>query len=436
MPVWWVLLALGLAGGAAWGAARLWRIVAIGAAYKARVLSMTIFGAGREVDPQSAPEVSADSYWLMRPFQVRIDRAQQTVTVSLAGLRPRSVAFRSRPSDPRTRRPSAEWAVGTGSAALARVVGAAFDEPDRTRLRRTRAIVVVQGGRIVAERYAAGFGDQSRLAGWSMTKSVLSALIGLLVADGRLSLRDQNLLPAWRPPDPRAQITLEDLLRMRSGLRFSEVYTDLSSDVVEMLFNQSDAAAYASSRPLSAPPGTVWSYSSGTSNILSAIARRVVGEEDYPGWPYRSLFAPIGMSSALLEPDSAGTFVGSSFMLATARDWARFGQLYLQDGTWDGRRILPPGWVQWSKTSTPQSAGMYGAHWWLRLQPELGGATSAAARLPEDAFFALGHEGQTLTIIPSLQLVVVRLGLSIYVDAWNHAEFVANLIEAVHDTRG
>jgi hypothetical protein len=198
-----------------------------------------------------------------------------------------------------------------------------------------------------------------------------------------------------------------------------------------MLFNQSDAAGYASSRPLSDPPGTVWRYSSGTSNILSAIARRVVGEEDYPGWPYRSLFDPVGMSSALLEPDSGGTFVGSSFMLATARDWARFGQLYLQDGMWDGQRILPPGWVQWCRTSTPQSAGMYGAHWWLKLQPELGGATSAAARLPEDAFFALGHEGQTLTIIPSLQLVVVRLGLSIHVDAWNHAEFIANLIEAV-----
>ncbi len=176
MPVWWVLFALGLAGGAAWGAARLWRIVAVGAAYKARVLSMTIFGAGREVDLRSAPEVSADSYWLLRPFQVRIDRAQQTVTASLAGLRPRSVTFRSRPTDPRIGRPSKQWAVGPGSVALARVVDAAFDEPDRRRLRRTRAIVVVRDGRIIAERYATGFSDGTRFAGWSMTKSVLSAL--------------------------------------------------------------------------------------------------------------------------------------------------------------------------------------------------------------------------------------------------------------------
>jgi CubicO group peptidase (beta-lactamase class C family) len=311
-------------------------------------------------------------------------------------------------------------------------VDSAFAEPNRRRLRRTRAVVVVQDGRIVAERYAQGFTENTPFAGWSMTKSVLGALIGVLVGEGRLSLQEKALLPQWKAPDPRADITLEDLLRMRSGLTFSEEYSDLSSDVIEMLFNRSDCAAYAASQPLGSPPGTVWTYSSGTTNILSAIARRVVGEADYIHWPRRVLFDPIGMSSAIMEPDASGTFVGSSFMLAMARDWARFGQLFLQDGVWEGRRIVPDGWVRFSTTPTAQSPdGLYGAHWWLKLQPELGGETPAAARIPADAFFAVGHEGQTLTVIPSLRLVVVRLGLSIYVDAWNHAAFIADLQDAL-----
>jgi len=202
--------------------------------------------------------------------------------------------------------------------------------------------------------------------------------------------------------------------------------------VIERLFNQDDAAAYAASRPLIATPGTEWSYSSGTTNILSAIVRRSIGDADYPSWPRRALFAPLGMQGALMEPDISGTFVASSFMLATARDWARFGQLYLQDGVWDGRRLLPEGWVSFGTTPTPQSPdGIYGAHWWLGLKPELGGGSAAAARLPPDTFFAVGHEAQVLTVIPSRRLVVVRLGLSIYIDAWNHAAFLSELLDAL-----
>jgi CubicO group peptidase (beta-lactamase class C family) len=184
--------------------------------------------------------------------------------------------------------------------------------------------------------------------------------------------------------------------------------------------------------PLSFAPGKAWSYASGTSNILSAIVRRTVGDRAYFGWPREALFDPIGMTSATLEPDAAGTYVCSSFMFATARDWARFGQLFLQDGTWDGRRILPVDWVRFSTTpTTPSLLGNFGAHWWLKLGPEIGGGTDAAARIPRDAFFAIGHEAQTLTVIPSQRLVAVRLGLSIYIDAWNQAEFVAELLDAL-----
>jgi len=423
------LLLILLVAAAWWLFPRLRRVAAIGAAYKAKVLCSVVFGSGRAVDPDNLEEVSADSYRLMRLFRWRVDHQARSVTASLAGFPPRTAVFRG---DAGITAAPSTWQTAPASPALDRVVAAAFLEPDRRRLRRTRAILVVQDGRIVAERYAPGFGEATRFAGWSMTKSVLGALVGVLVGEGRLSLRDVELMPGWRRPDPRAAITLEDLLRMRSGLGFSEEYADLASDVIEMLFNQDDAAAYAASRPLIATPGTEWSYSSGTTNILSAIVRRSIGDADYPSWPRRALFAPLGMQGALMEPDISGTFVASSFMLATARDWARFGQLYLQDGVWDGRRLLPEGWVSFGTTPTPQSPdGIYGAHWWLGLKPELGGGSAAAARLPPDTFFAVGHEAQVLTVIPSRRLVVVRLGLSIYIDAWNHAAFLSELLDAL-----
>jgi CubicO group peptidase (beta-lactamase class C family) len=448
-----VLLCLTLAvlAAAAWAFFRLRRIAVVGAAYKAKVLCSIVFGTGRSVDPQTLEEVSADSYRLLRLFRSRVDREARTVTARLWSFPSRQAVFRDlagatldlggRTLTPQTPRPpdkdevSAQdtpWPVSQQSAVLDRLVAGAFQEPDPGRLRRTRAILVAQDGRIVAERYAPGFDETTRFPGWSMTKSVLNALIGILVAEGRLSLTDRALMPNWGAADPRASISLDDLLRMRSGLAFAEVYEHLGSDVIEMLFNRPDTAGFAATRPLRAPAGTTWNYASGTTNILSAIARRVVGEAGYPSWPRRALFAPLGMTSAIIEPDASGTFVASSFMLATARDWARFGQLYLQDGVWEGRRLLPPGWVSYSTTQTPQSPGLiYGAHWWLGLRPELGGGTAAAARIPRDAFFAVGHEGQVLTVIPSLRLVVVRLGLSIYIDAWNHASFLSELVEFV-----
>jgi CubicO group peptidase (beta-lactamase class C family) len=312
-------------------------------------------------------------------------------------------------------------------------VDAAFAEPAPRKLRRTRAVLVLHDGAIVAERYAQGFGPDSALPGWSVTKSVLGALIGILVEEKRLSLEDRALLPEWQlPDDPRAAISVEDLLRMRSGLEFSEIYTDPRADVTQMLYARSDMAAFAASKRLSAPPGTTWHYSSGTTNILSRIVRQTVGEREYHEFPRRALFAPLGMSSAVIEADAAGTFVGSSYMFATARDWARFGQLYLDDGAWGGRRILPAEWARFSSIATPQSPdGCYGAHWWLKVPRELGGETESASRIPRDAFFALGHEGQTLTVIPSRRLVVVRLGLSVYVDAWDHARFIADVAHAL-----
>jgi CubicO group peptidase (beta-lactamase class C family) len=292
--------------------------------------------------------------------------------------------------------------------------------------------VVVQDGEIVAERYARGVTADTPLPGWSMAKSVLSALVGLLVADGRLRLDQRELFPSWRSPDKRSAIQLEDLLRMRSGLRFSENYALPWSDVLHMLFNCADSAAYAAGRPLEAEPGRVWHYASGTTNLLSALVRRAVGDADYGGWPARLLFDRVGMPSAVFEPDAAGTFVASSFIIATARDWAQYGQLWLDRGSVGGDEILPGSWIDFSTTPTPQSPdGRYGAHWWLKLQPEVGGEDPAARSIAPDAFFAVGHEAQTLTIIPSKRLVIVRMGAAIHIDAWNHAQFVADVQDAL-----
>jgi CubicO group peptidase (beta-lactamase class C family) len=436
-------------GAATWALLKLRAVVDVACGYKSKVLCTAIFASGRPLDPQRADEIAADRYWILRPFRARVDATAATVTTSLGGLRrctaihrpgfgatllPRQVS--SVPSlRALERRPAAARAARLPNAIrpdVQRIVDRWFEEPNTSRLRRTHAVVVLQDGQIVAERYARGVGADTPLPGWSMAKSIMCALVGILVEEGRLSIDARELLPLWRSPDPRAAISLEDLLRMRSGLRFAEVYSNPWSDVVKMLFTLPDTAAYASSRPLSATPGSVWSYSSGTTNILSAIVRQAVGECEYASWPRRALFDRLEMPSAVVEPDAAGTFVFSSFMLATARDWARYGQLWVDGGRGSDGPILSKEWIRFSTTPTMQSVdGGYGAHWWLKLNPEIGGGSPAAASIARDAFFAIGHEGQTLTVIPSSRLVIVRLGAAIYIDAWNQAEFVAAIQDAV-----
>ncbi|HXT01875.1 MAG TPA: serine hydrolase [Elusimicrobiota bacterium] len=436
------------------GVRRFLRVAAVGAAYKTKALCSALFVSGLEFDDTDrAPEVSAEAYRLMSLFPARVDREKKTVTASFSGLSERTavwrpglgatIAFKPVPPAPTLPQPrrldAAEpWPEGEApspapSPALERVLDSAFAETRGASPRRTRAVVVVQDGRVVAERYAPGFSHETPLNGWSMSKSVLGTLIGTLVGEGRLALSDKALLAEWAGAgDARANIAVEDLLRMRSGLEFAEVYSNPLSDVTRMLFDCPDAGGFAASRPLAAQPGTAWKYASGTTNILSMIARRKLGEDAYPSWPRRALFDPLGMSSAVFEQDASGTFIGSSFLFATARDWARFGLLHAQDGVWDGRRVLPEGWVKLVTTPTPQSPDLrYGAHWWLKLSKELGGEGRAAAALPSDAFHALGHEGQCLTVIPSRGLVAVRLGLSIDITAWDQAAFLADLLAAL-----
>jgi CubicO group peptidase (beta-lactamase class C family) len=317
--------------------------------------------------------------------------------------------------------PTEDWPRGELPAGveLGPLLNEAFD--DESPIAVTYAVVMVHRGRVVTERYHGALehfdrpptpvGADTPLLSWSMAKSVLHAAVGVLVGEGRLELDAPAPVPEWSDRgDPRHAITLRHLLSMCDGLDFTEDYTDdRVSDTIGMLFGdgQADMAHFAADRPLAAPPGTRMNYSSGTSNIISGIVARTVGPgEPYARFLHSRLFGPIGMTSADPEFDEAGTWVASSYLRATACDWARFGQLYLRGGTWDGSRVLPGGWVDYARTmvAADPDGTPYGAHWWGQIGDRLDRLN------PLGVFRASGYEGQTITICPALDLVLVRLG--------------------------
>jgi len=299
--------------------------------------------------------------------------------------------------------PEGELPAGGDRAAAENAFSRFFDVAEEAHLGVTHALLVVRGGRIVQERYGSEHDADTTLPSWSMAKSLLCAWVGILVGEGRLRLDAPAPVAAWQgADDPRRAITLDQLLRMSSGLAFAEIYDDSGfSDTIEMLFRsgRDDVAAYAAAKPLEAAPDTLWSYSSGTSNIVSRITHEAV---DLDGEPYlarlrRALFDRIGMKSVLPRLDARGTWIASSFAFATARDFARFGLLCLRDGCWDGERILPAGWIDYARTPTAHSGGEYGAHFWL-------------AQDGSGIFSANGFRSQYTIMVPDRDLVVVRLG--------------------------
>jgi CubicO group peptidase (beta-lactamase class C family) len=293
-----------------------------------------------------------------------------------------------------------------------KVLNGSLKENDPKYFAGTRAIVVLYDGKLVAEKYAAGYNRHSKMLGWSMTKSVTAALIGILVKEGKLQPSLPAPVPEWKDPsDSRHAITLANLLHQASGLQFEENY-DGASNATNMLFRKADMAAYTASMPLKDKPGSVFYYSSGNSNIISRIVRKTVGEKEYHRFPANALFNKTGMYSAVMEPDASGTFVGSSYMYATARDWARFGLLYYNDGIFNNERILPEGWVK--ETATPfatDTRKQYGYQFWLNGLDKTDQAKRKYPDVPADMFYADGFGGQGVYIIPSKKLVVVRLGL-------------------------
>jgi CubicO group peptidase (beta-lactamase class C family) len=311
---------------------------------------------------------------------------------------------------------------GVNRVKLEKAIDLLFAEPSPERHRKTRAVLVVYDGHLIAERYAPGFTKDMPLLGWSMSKSITNALVGILVKKGRLDLHAPAPVPEWQhPSDRRRRITLDHLMHMTSGLEFSEVYAPLY-DATDMLYGSADFAAYAAAKPLETEPGRRWHYSSGTANIIAGIVRRAIEAEAgaYYSYLQEALFEAIGMRSAVMEPDPSGTFVGSSYIVATPRDWARFGLLYLNDGVFNGNRILPEGWVDYTTTPVPHAPkGQYGALFWLNAGSAGDPADRRWPEIPADAYSAEGFQGQRVVILPSRKLVLVRFGATSRRSAWN-----------------
>lgn len=305
---------------------------------------------------------------------------------------------------------SIEW-PGVQYTKIHEAVDEAFAEHDPAKPKNTLAVVVVYKGQIIAEKYAEGLDYNSRLTGWSMTKSITNALVGILVKEGKLKVDEPAPVAAWANDD-RKKITLNNLLQASSGLEWNESYF-LPGDFHNMFMHSDDKGGYAAMQPLDHEPGTFWEYSSGTTNLLSKIIRQTVGDSAYYRFLYEKLFYRIGMHHSLIEPDASGTFVGSSYGYASARDWARLGLLYLRDGKWGEDQILPEGWVAYSHTPAPASPlGQYGAQFWLNAGAKDHPEKCYHPGLPNEEYGAEGFEGQYVFIIPSRELVVVRLGVS------------------------
>jgi len=420
-------------------------LLRVGANYAAKIVCSNVFLAARDPDEVLRIDVQAPGIALLRLMRVSVDRQQRVVRAGLLGFIGDGVAV-ARPgvgcaavpdgnlayATRATTSDSPSFSAGTATAEAAPTVSptpAIAPWPDgdtvatRPELERLladarlagpgmRAIVVVDHGRIVAERYGAGFSAATPLLGWSMTKSVVAGLVGLLVQQGRLAL-DQSAGLSAADGTGRERIRLADLLAMSSGLHFNEAYGAVS-DVTRMLYLEPDMAGFARAQPIEHPPGEHWNYSSGSANIVSRIAQDAAGPLG-AAFPGRSLFEPIGIHSGIIETDEYGTLVGSSYMYATARDWARYGELLVQDGVWQGQRLLPEGFVAMMATPVAASGGQYGHGFvWLWGSDGVtpGRNPDAEFGIPPDTFWMLGHDGQSIAVIRSRQLVIVRMGLT------------------------
>ena len=430
-------------------------------------VSAQVACAGVFVTKRAEADVLRDDIRAFAPFtrdvSLTVDRKSRTVTASAPGAGPRTAFYRPAAGctllnndvstaelDAQTARLKPVWKGTEGAWSVARstqsskaakidtvalnqAVAKAFDEQNVGGYPDTRAIVVVQDGKIVAERYAPGFDRNSRLLGWSATKSFMGTLVGILVDDGKLKLDDPAPIAEWhKAGDPRAAITLRQLLNMTSGLAFKEPY-EPGSDSIRMLFAAKSMASVAIEKSADHAPGAQWSYSSGTTNILSEIVFRATGGtlEGMTRFAQDRLFKPAGMTSAIIEPDESGVQVGSSYGYATARDWARFGLLYLNDGVAGGKRVLSREWVAGVRHPSAAARPFYSGQLWLNQQDEKGPKSLYFKDLPNGAVMAMGHSGQMIMAIPSRNAVVVRLGWTPEGKIFDQNKYLAPIVAAL-----
>ncbi len=411
-----------------------------GAAYKAKVACSEIFLAGRTREAVLTSDFENIDPFLDRMTVVVDDAKRETIAAGPLGLgRAKAVYRDGYGCTLENRKPLAAlptlapvapepWIDATinsehtvdrtDTTKLNALIEAAFADSAAG----NRALLVAVDGKIVAEGYADGFSKTTRLASWSMAKSVTATVLGAAVLQGLVDLSDPAPVPEWQGDAARSKITWNDLLHMQSGLAFDENYGGMRSDVNLMLFHEADAGGYAADKSAIYPPGEHWAYSSGTVNLLARTLRHVLEDTgaDYHAFARDAVYAPIGAASVVMEPDASGTSIGSSYVYATARDWARLGELYLRGGAWETKRILPEGWSDDVAVPATASDNQYGAYFWLNRDGVNGGEggqdKTTRARfvpgLPEDAYFMSGHEGQFVFIIPSKNMVIVRTGIT------------------------
>ncbi|ANN58505.1 6-aminohexanoate hydrolase [Mesorhizobium loti NZP2037] len=446
------LIVMAVAGLFAWLYIAPPELIRVGSGYSAKIVCSNVFIAGRDANEVLAVDVQAPGHPLLRLMRVSVDKNRGTVSAGLLGFlgkseavsrdglgcasipdgdvgkaRRTTVHVEPSPTSRDTLWPEGERVEASQDPVIAKLLDDAALTGSGM-----RAVVVVKNGRVVAERYGDGFSAKTPLLGWSMTKTVNAAIVGTLVKDGKMAVDNKGLFAPWKA-DGRAAISLADMMAMSSGLEFNEDYGDVA-DVTRMLYLEPDMAGFAESKPLAGEVGKVFSYSSGTAVMLSRLWQDAIGDKAKAlTWPRTALFGPLGMHSAVLETDEQGTFVGSSYLYATAHDWARFGQFLLQGGVWNGNQVLPTGFVDWMREPAPASKVYGKGQLWIEAPgDEENPGAGVAAGLPKDTYWMEGHDGQTVAIIPSEQLLIVRLGLTPAKVGYRPQTMVGALVKALH----
>lgn len=410
--------------------------------YNAKILCSCVFVTGLDKDYAEENDLGFSLLWLAKN---EVDSADKTVRSSVLGMQSKTAIYRpgygctllSGVQADRLRTGVAEVHVDyspqrwpnrlvEGGPELRAALRSAFDTTE-TPVMRTRAVAVIKDGRLIGEAYADGFSRDTPLLGWSMTKSLTAALVGILIRRGDIRLDDPLPIEEWKD-DERRKITWAMALHMESGLSWDEDYASVSPATI-MLYEKPDMGAYAASRPLEAEPATHWEYSSGTTNILARALRSYFpSNTDYQQFPFEALFGPIGASSFIVEMDASDHFVGSSYGYATARDWAKLGRLFLDYGRVGEQVILDSAFVEFCRRPSPHSDGNYGGHFWLNAHGKNSGYRA------ED-YWMNGFQGQRVSIHPEENMVIVRLGVTydpadFNFDAWTSRVVTAAMNES------
>lgn len=395
--------------------------LAIVSGYNAKILCSCQFVSGLSQERVEREDLGFSLLWLASN---EVDTIKKTVRSNVWGFQPQKAVYREGLGCTLVQ-PGTKATLKSGSAALKAkqytpdifpdrnvkgsekmeaAIAAAFDSDSAKPVLRTRAVVVIKNGKILGEKYAQGIDRNTPLLGWSMTKSITSALTGILAKRGVWQPEDPLPVSIWQD-DQRNKISLKNALQQTIGLKWEEDYSSVST-ATKMLYESANMGMYAASFPQVYPPGTHWEYSSGTTNIIANVmAQTFTSMDDYLNFPQNALFGPIGAQNFTIETDASNHFVGSSYGYAPARSWAKVGMLYLNRGNWFGNQILDSSWVAESIVPATDSEGGYGYQFWLN-------AGGHYKNYSPDAYWMNGFQGQQVAIHPHENMVIVRLGVT------------------------